>query len=230
MTGSQSTSGSDARGAAGVAGTVGAAGAAGGIGAAGAGAAIVVGVVPGQPSAVVATAAQVAGRYGATLVCAYVDPGRYPVKRADGTTEAQPIDPDLALDPPELFDEALTREIGGVLDALPAGSAGAGIRWSTRFLSGDPAQALAALADELDAAMIVVGTRDATVRASIAEFFGGSVAVHLAHRQHRPVLVVPLDPLPPAAAWPAEGAADAADVPGGGSTGEPGAGAEAGDA
>jgi hypothetical protein len=27
------------------------------------------------------------------------------------------------------------------------------------------------------------------------EFFGGSVAVHLAHRQHRPVVVIPLAPV-----------------------------------
>ncbi|MCS5717337.1 universal stress protein [Herbiconiux sp. CPCC 205763] len=185
-------------------------------------AALVVGVVPGQPPAVVATAAQVAARYSAELVCGYVDAGRYPIVRADGTTDAQSIDPDLALDPPVLFDEALTREIAVVLAALPAGSPGSGIRWSMRFLSGDPAHALAGLADELDAAMIVVGTRDATMRASIAEFFGGSVAVHLAHRQHRPVLVVPLDPQPPEAGWPGPadptggvggGAADAASRP-----------------
>jgi nucleotide-binding universal stress UspA family protein len=44
--------------------------------------------------------------------------------------------------------------------------------------------------------LIVVGTRHPGVRAGAREFFGGSVAVHLAHRQHRPVLVIPLAPTP----------------------------------
>ena len=42
-----------------------------------------------------------------------------------------------------------------------------------------------------DAELIVVGSRSG-VRASMREYFGGSVAVHLAHRQHRPVVIVPL--------------------------------------
>ena len=38
-------------------------------------------------------------------------------------------------------------------------------------------------------------TREASVRETLREFFQGSVASHLAHRQHRPVLVVPLNPV-----------------------------------
>ena len=49
--------------------------------------------------------------------------------------------------------------------------------------------------EELDARYIVVGTREAGLRGSVREFFNGSVAVHLAHRQHRPVIVVPLAPI-----------------------------------
>ena len=73
---------------------------------------------------------------------------------------------------------------------------GRGIRYSLEQRVGDPAWALARLADEVDARYIVVGTREAGIRGSIREFFNGSVAVHLAHRQHRPVIVVPLAPVP----------------------------------
>jgi hypothetical protein len=36
------------------------------------------------------------------------------------------------------------------------------------------------------------------------EFFAGSVAVHLAHRQTRPVVVIPTSPVPQGAALPWE--------------------------
>jgi nucleotide-binding universal stress UspA family protein len=40
--------------------------------------------------------------------------------------------------------------------------------------------------------MIIVGSRRGGLRSTMHEFFGGSVAAHLAHRQPRPVVVVPL--------------------------------------
>ena len=45
---------------------------------------------------------------------------------------------------------------------------------------------------------------EAGLRASMREFFRSSVAVHLAHRQHRPVLVVPLSPVDDGRALPWE--------------------------
>jgi nucleotide-binding universal stress UspA family protein len=69
------------------------------------------------------------------------------------------------------------------------------IDWSTRRLSGDPARALGTLAESLRAVMIVVGTRDGTVLGSLQEFFAGSIAMNLAHRQNRPVVVIPLAPV-----------------------------------
>ena len=69
--------------------------------------------------------------------------------------------------------------------------------WTARQLVGDPALAIKQLATKLDAQLIVVGTRKRGIGESIREFFTGSVAARLAHRQHRPVLVVPLqDPVP----------------------------------
>jgi nucleotide-binding universal stress UspA family protein len=58
---------------------------------------------------------------------------------------------------------------------------------------GDPARALADVAEQYDAVMIIVGAR--TGRRRVAEFFDGSVAARLTHQQHRPVLVVPMEPV-----------------------------------
>lgn len=43
-----------------------------------------------------------------------------------------------------------------------------------------------------DAAVLVVGTRAPGSAAHVRELLEGSVAVHLAHHQHRPVLTVPM--------------------------------------
>lgn len=150
---------------------------------------VIVGVMPGQPDAVVLEAAVFAAHFQAELVCATVEPGRYVVDEfADGTIVSLPVDPDLLDLDEEGFSVALRAQLTTLLD-------GRNLVWSTRAVAGDPARALAHLADTLDAAMIVVGTRERGMRASMQEFFGGSVAVHLAHRQHRPIVVVPLAPV-----------------------------------
>ena len=61
------------------------------------------------------------------------------------------------------------------------------------------------LADQLDARLLVVGTRKRGLGESIREFFTGSVAARLAHRQQRPILVIPLgEPVPDdQEIWPA---------------------------
>src|SRR5690606_24598539 len=66
---------------------------------------IVVGVVPGQPPAVIAEAAVFARRFDAELICASVDPARYTLEeRADGTVVSLPVDPDLADEEVEAVD------------------------------------------------------------------------------------------------------------------------------
>jgi nucleotide-binding universal stress UspA family protein len=170
---------------------------------------VLVGVVPGQPTAVVAAAARFAERFGAELVCASVDVGRYTVDhQPDGTVVSNSIDADLVDDIVEQFDPALRATLAEVLDNRSVPDNHHPVRWSVRALAGGAAQELAGLADELDAAMIVVGTRKAGMRGSLHEFFNGSVAVQLAHRQHRPVVVVPLDPVGPESVlpWQDEGA------------------------
>lgn len=147
---------------------------------------IVVGVAPDQPAAVVETAVRVAERYGAELVCAWVDPARYAIDEwPDGTIISMSLDADAADEAVETADpeiaEAIARTVGD--SAVP---------WSVRALAGAPADALARLAEELDAAMIVVGTRQPGLIGTVRELVNGSVADQLSHRQHRPVLVIPL--------------------------------------
>ena len=161
---------------------------------------VVVGVYPGQADGVVLQAAVFAARFDAELVCAWVDPGRHP---RDDRTDAVTPEGGTGIDP--LSDAP-------VISAAPSASAdttfnpylaahlarilgGHDITWSTRQLSGDPSRALGRLAEGLRAAMIVVGTRDGTVRGSLQEFFAGSIAMNLAHRQNRPVVVIPLAPV-----------------------------------
>lgn len=150
---------------------------------------IVVGVISGQPELVLRRAAEFAAELGARLVCAWVDASRYSVQEnVDGSVTSLPFDPDL----PELGDEEFDPELA---DQIGRALAGSPVPWSLRALAGDPARALAHLADTLDARLIVVGTREAGVRSGLHKFFTGSVGIHLAHRQHRPVLIVPLAPV-----------------------------------
>ena len=159
---------------------------------------ILAAVVPGQPIAVLEHAARLADDLDVPLVCANVDPNRYLVSSyVDGSVVALPYDPDLPESDEKPFDPDLEAHIRGLLD-------GRGIPYTLQQLAGDPAWALARLADELDARFIVVGTREAGLRGSLREFFNGSVALHLAHRQHRPVVVVPLNPTPGAQKLPWE--------------------------
>lgn len=151
---------------------------------------IVVGVAPGQPAEVVATAATYAHRFDADLICVYVDDSRYTVEvRPDGTIVSMPIDPDLNAEVAPEFDPALHSAISETLR-------GSAVDWTTRWLAGRPSQELARIAEEVDAQMIVVGVRTAGLKDSLHEFFNGSVAIQLAHHQHRPLVVVPVASTP----------------------------------
>lgn len=172
---------------------------------------LVVGVTAGQPDAVATQAAVLAARLGARLVCATVDAGRYAVEeRPDGSIRSAPFDPDLADADADAdgggggggpavdrVDPELDARLHALLDPT-------GVPWETRALAGDPARALGHLAETLDAMMIVIGTRERGLRGSMHELLNGSVAAHLAHRQHRPVVVIPLSPAGLDAALPWE--------------------------
>ena len=150
---------------------------------------ILVGVVSGTAAAVVEPAAGLAARLGADLICASVDASSEKAEeKPDGTVVSRPLNPDLPFEETQEFDPALQTEIAEVLDPRQ-------VHWSVRALAGGPAQELGRLANELDAALIVVGTRETGFRGSVEEFFNGSVAVQLSHRQRRPVVIVPLKPV-----------------------------------
>ena len=157
---------------------------------------VVVGVQPGQAHDVVGVAAAVAERFSAPMVCVVVDPALLSAGvRADGSEIIEPIDPDTAdSDPQQLPDE----DMRVIRDLAAARSV------DVDFVSrvGDPSHALAAVAEERDAVMIVVGSQAG--RRRIAELLTGSVAAHLTHQQHRPILVVPNDPVGATVLLPSE--------------------------
>lgn len=151
---------------------------------------IVVGVTPQQSPTVVQRAARFARQFEAVLVCAHVEAGNYVVKEhPDGSVESRPIDPDLPNWDDAVFDHALA-------DRLRDLARDANVEVEFRELAGDVAHALARLAEVLNAEMIIVGSRRGGRRTSMQELLSGSIAVHLAHRQPRPLVVVPLSPVP----------------------------------
>ncbi|HEX3196405.1 MAG TPA: universal stress protein [Propionibacteriaceae bacterium] len=150
---------------------------------------ILVGVTYGQADVVLRHAARFARTFDAALVCAHVDPGRYVVEELpDGTVASLPLDPDL----PELKDTDFDQ---GLVAQVRTAVADDSIALSFRELAGDVAYALTRLADILDVEMIIVGSRRGGVRAGLKQFLTGSVAAHLAHRQPRPVVVIPVAPV-----------------------------------
>ncbi|WP_035781334.1 universal stress protein [Arthrobacter sp. H14] len=148
---------------------------------------IIAGVFPGQP-VVVRRAAELAASLGVKLVCAYVDISSYSASDSNEPAELRLIDPDGVYDDDEVTD--------GMKQNLSRTLAIYGIEWSFQIVSGEPARALGRLGEHIDASMIVVGTREHGFTHRLEELVVGSVAVHLTHHQHRPVLVVPLNPQP----------------------------------
>jgi nucleotide-binding universal stress UspA family protein len=68
--------------------------------------------------------------------------------------------------------------------------------WTYHAERGDsPARRLSALADDLDALFIVVGTRGGGLGSAVQRLIDGSVTRGLVHGHSRPVLVVPRPPL-----------------------------------
>ncbi len=152
---------------------------------------VVVGVTPQQPPIVVRRAAQFARQFDAVMICVHVEAANYVIEEhPDGSVSSRPIDPDVLDWDNAVFDADLATRIRDLTRE-------AGVQVEFRELAGDIGHALARLAEVLDAEMIVVGSRrGGGIRASMHEFFGGSIAVHLAHRQSRPLVVIPLSPKP----------------------------------
>jgi nucleotide-binding universal stress UspA family protein len=152
---------------------------------------VVVGVTRQQPPIVVQWAARFARRFDAVLVCAHVEAANYVVEEhPDGSVESRPIDPDVPDWDTAVFDAGLAARIRDL-------ARDADVQVEFRELAGNIGHALARLAEILNAEMIIVGSRrGGGIRTSMHEFFSGSIAVHLAHRQPRPLVVIPLSPRP----------------------------------
>ncbi|WP_458780283.1 universal stress protein [Arthrobacter sp. D3-16] len=151
---------------------------------------LLVGVAPKQHPEVLQTAADLAAKLGTRLLCAYVDEASYLVE----------WDPARSAHRLSLHPDADAENIGGVTMELkaaieaavaqvPPGTAAA--EWTLQTLTGDPARALAQLAAETDAPMIIVGTSERGFSHRLAEALSGSVGAWLTHHQSRPVLIVP---------------------------------------
>jgi nucleotide-binding universal stress UspA family protein len=148
---------------------------------------IVVGVTPGQPELVALTAAEWAIAFGALVYFAYVDPTRVTEREfPDGTVQHSDLDPD-AYD-----DDQWSRREQDLTHSLTATLADTAVTWQFRYLAGRADRSLTHLARAVDAAAIVVGTSAPRAGTRMHEFLDGSIATHLTHHQHRPVLVVPL--------------------------------------
>lgn len=151
---------------------------------------VVAGVVPGQPDIVVQQAADLAYSLGVDVVFGYVDVTRYLIEDGDGgDDQSAPFDPDGADDPDDA--EGTTQSLR---ESIAQKMGSSEVKWTFVSLAGEPARSLGRLARDVNACMIVVGTRERGVGARLEKLLVGSVAVHLTHRQLRPVLVVPLAP------------------------------------
>jgi len=157
--------------------------------------AVIAGVIPGQSPRVLHEAARYAKLFGAPLLVVHVDVTRFVTyEDPDGYVHSAPIDVNIVSGESDLAQVHADAEA-----ALHDG----GVTWTVQQLVGDPALALKHLADKVDAKLLVVGTRKHGIGESIREFFTGSVAARLAHRQHRPILVIPRgEPVPDDEEWP----------------------------
>ena len=178
---------------------------------------VVVGLAVGTPDRVLDEAVSIAHDLGARLMCVYVDESRVPIGEApDGSVVTAPV---AAFDHNEPQGEKLQPALTEISARVVARAAAANVTVTHHTLAGDPVTALSRFAVDRGARLIVVGTRQPGVRASLSLLLAGPVASRLARRQPVPVLVVPLhdrSPLPTAAVAESGGEIDAdagADVP-----------------
>ncbi|MEO5778443.1 MULTISPECIES: universal stress protein [Arthrobacter] len=152
---------------------------------------LLVGVLPGQHPEVLQTAASLAKRLAAPVICAYVDEASYLVDWDPARSMHR-----LSFHPDTDKDEiqAVTQQLRITIQAACGDQ---GIDWTLRTLGGDPARALGRLAADSSAEIIIVGTPERGLGHRLAAALNGSVAAWLSHHQDRPILIVPApaDPL-----------------------------------
>lgn len=158
---------------------------------------ILVGVTPGQPGVVLDAAVRFARAFDAELVCVHVDAGRVITSfDPDGALLMTPLDPD-GVDGEPTFPPGLQEDIAVRLRD-------SGVPWTTSVVAGEPADGLRREAERVGAELIVLGTRERGRWQGVVDFFAGSLAARLAHRQPRPVVVVPVAPAAPGERLPWE--------------------------
>ncbi|WIY82204.1 universal stress protein [Propionimicrobium sp. PCR01-08-3] len=147
--------------------------------------ALVVGIEPGQPEIVVVTAARLAETLHAKVYFAYADPERITEREfPDGTVQHGGLDPDFSGD--EIWQAKRDKLIAALRNTLLSSP----VDWEFRYLAGRADRALTHLARAVDASMIVVGTRRPG-GGRVKRLLEGTLGRHLAHHQHRPVLIIP---------------------------------------
>lgn len=147
---------------------------------------LVVGVLPGQGREVLQTAAGLASKLSAPLICAHVDEASYLVEWDPARSAHRlSLHPDTDNAEIRAVTQELRNNIGSACEALD-------VRWTLRTLAGDPARALGRLAAEVGAAMIIVGTPEPGLGHRISAALNGSVAAWLSHHQDHPILIVPV--------------------------------------
>jgi nucleotide-binding universal stress UspA family protein len=147
---------------------------------------VLAGVCPGQPLPVLQEAARLASALGRPLLCAYVTADSYLTEwdrasvRDDASLHPGPLDEE---------DRQHTLDLARAIDTV---AAEADADWTLRVLGGDPPHALMRLAEEVDARLIVVGTRRRGPAHAMENWLAGAVATRIAHDQARTVAVVPV--------------------------------------
>jgi nucleotide-binding universal stress UspA family protein len=158
---------------------------------------VVLGLAVGTPDRVLDEAVTMARDLGRPLACVYVDESRVPIGQApDGSVVTAPV---AAVGHNESPTESLRPAPTEIAGRIVARAREANVTVTHHTLAGDPVTALSRFAVDRDARLIVVGTRQPGVRASLSLLLAGPVASRLARRQPVPVLVVPLhdhSPLP----------------------------------
>ena len=126
---------------------------------------------------VLRAAAELCRRVGLPLVVGHVVavPGNLPA----GCEAVAQLGTDIELD--------LVVTTSALLDPCP-------VPWSLAITAGDAYAGLRSLAEQHDAAVIVIGTHGSGPRNALRRLVHGSVSARLIHQQTRPVLVVPISP------------------------------------
>lgn len=146
---------------------------------------VVVGVDGEQRANVVTQAAAMAATMQAGLICAWVDATQVIYGASlDGTRLITPLDPDQAADTSDALRGRVYRHI---VDEL----ADVDVPWRFEHTVGDIATGLTEVSEAWNATVIAVGGRRPGFSGWMSEVIGGSIAGHLIHTQHRPVLVIP---------------------------------------